>query len=38
MVVFDDGNAVLKTLTFEQPTAWLATQLERDPNSGTASG
>jgi aminopeptidase N len=32
MVVFDDGNAVLKTLTFEQPTAWLATQLERDPD------
>ena len=32
MVVFDDGNAVLKTLTFDQPTAWLATQLERDPD------
>ena len=30
MVVFDDGNAVLKTLTFNQPTAWLATQLKRD--------
>lgn len=30
MVVFDDGNAVLKTLHFEQPTAWLATQLRRD--------
>jgi aminopeptidase N len=30
MVVFDDGNAVLKTLHFEQPTAWLATQLQRD--------
>ncbi|HEY6059599.1 MAG TPA: M1 family aminopeptidase [Gemmatimonadales bacterium] len=32
MVIFDDGNAVLKTLTFEQPTAWLANQLERDPD------
>ena len=30
MVVFDDGNAILKRLTFDQPTAWLATQLERD--------
>ena len=30
MVVFDDGNRILKTLTFDQPTAWLATQLERD--------
>ncbi|HTI06431.1 MAG TPA: M1 family metallopeptidase [Gemmatimonadales bacterium] len=32
MVVFDDGNGILKRLTFEQPTAWLATQLDRDPN------
>jgi aminopeptidase N len=32
MVIFDDGNAVLKTLTFDQPTAWLANQLERDPD------
>lgn len=32
MVVFDDGNRMLKTLDFEQPTAWLATQLERDPD------
>jgi len=32
MVVFDDGNAVLKTLAFDQPTAWLATQLRRDPD------
>src|SRR5712691_7542012 len=32
MVVFDDGNAILKRLTFEQPTTWLAMQLERDPN------
>lgn len=30
MVVFDDGNRVLKRLTFDQPTAWLATQLSRD--------
>ena len=30
MVVFDDGNHVLKNLTFEQPTAWLVTQLRRD--------
>ena len=30
MVVFDDGNTVLKTLSFDQPTAWLATQLRRD--------
>jgi aminopeptidase N len=29
MVVFDDGNRVLKTLRFDQPTAWLATQLAR---------
>ena len=32
MVIFDDGNAVLKELTFEQPTAWLATELQRDAN------
>jgi hypothetical protein len=32
MVVFDDGNAILKQLTFDQPTAWLAIQLQRDPN------
>lgn len=30
MVAFDDGNRVLKTLTFDQPTAWLATQLQHD--------
>jgi len=30
MVVFDDGNTILKELTFDQPTSWLATQLERD--------
>ncbi len=32
MVIFDDGDAVLKSLTFPQPTAWLATQLARDPD------
>jgi aminopeptidase N len=32
MVVVDNGNAILKTLDFAQPTAWLATQLERDPD------
>ena len=32
MVVFDDGNDVLKTLVFDQPTTWLATQLRRDPD------
>jgi HEAT repeat protein len=32
MVIFDDGNAILKQLSFAQPTAWLATQLQRDPN------
>src|SRR5207249_3794707 len=32
MVVFDDGNTILKELTFEQPTSWLATQLKRDPD------
>jgi aminopeptidase N len=30
MVVFDENNAMLKTLTFEQPTLWLATQLVHD--------
>lgn len=32
MVVFDDDNAVVKSLTFDQPTAWLATQLRREPD------
>jgi aminopeptidase N len=32
MVIFDDGNAVLKSLTFDEPTAWLAEQLRRDPD------
>lgn len=30
MVIFDDGNRLLKTLTFDQPTEWLAAQLQRD--------
>ncbi len=30
MVVFDADNAVVKTLDFTQPTAWLATQLVRE--------
>lgn len=32
MIVFDDGNHVLKKLTFEQPSQQLATQLRRDPD------
>jgi aminopeptidase N len=32
MVVFDDGNRILKTLKFDQPTAWLVTQLQREPD------
>ena len=32
MVILDERNEVLKELEFEQPTAWLATQLERDQN------
>jgi aminopeptidase N len=32
MVVFDESNQLLKSLTFEQPTSWLATQLTRDPD------
>ena len=32
MVVFDDGNTILKELTFDQPTPWLATALKRDPD------
>src|SRR5437867_2885856 len=32
MVVFDDGNTILKELTFDQPTPWLAAQLKRDPD------
>jgi aminopeptidase N len=30
MVVFDDDNTILKTLAFDQPTNWLATQLAHD--------
>jgi len=30
MVVFDDGNTILKKLSFDQPTPWLATQLRED--------
>ena len=32
MVVFDDGNTILKRLTFAQPTTWLAAQLDQDPD------
>jgi aminopeptidase N len=32
MVVFDEGNAIVKALDFPQPTAWLANQLARDPD------
>ncbi|MEP6571401.1 MAG: M1 family aminopeptidase [Gemmatimonadota bacterium] len=32
MVIFDDGNTILKKLSFEQPTDWLAHQLAADPN------
>ncbi|HEU4643883.1 MAG TPA: M1 family aminopeptidase, partial [Gemmatimonadaceae bacterium] len=32
MVVFDDGNRVLKQLRFDEPSPWLATQLGRDPD------
>jgi aminopeptidase N len=32
MVVFDENNTMLKTLTFEQPTGWLASQLSLDPD------
>ncbi len=30
MVIFDDGNTILKSLSFSQPTPWLATQLAHD--------
>lgn len=32
MVIFDDGNTLLKRLAFDQPTTWLAAQLSHDPN------
>ena len=37
MVAFDDENAVLKTLSFHQPTPWLANLLHRHPNLWTRS-
>jgi aminopeptidase N len=30
MVIFDDGNGILKRLSFDQPTVWLAAQLSHD--------
>ncbi len=32
MVVFDDGNHILKTLQFDQPVPWLVAQLGHDTN------
>lgn len=32
MVIFDADNTILKRLTFPQPTLWLATQVEKDPD------
>jgi aminopeptidase N len=32
MVIFDDGNRMLKTLTFNQPVSWLAEELRHDDN------
>jgi aminopeptidase N len=32
MVVFDDENRMLKSLRFDQPTSWLATQVAKAPN------
>ncbi len=32
MVIFDDNNQILKKLTFDQPSAWLAQQLSHDPD------
>jgi aminopeptidase N len=32
MVVFDEGNTILKQLTFDQPSTWLAAQLSHDPD------
>jgi HEAT repeat protein len=29
-VVFDDGDAIVKTVQFEQPTAWLVAQMQRE--------
>ncbi|HEY4321627.1 MAG TPA: M1 family aminopeptidase [Gemmatimonadales bacterium] len=30
MVIFDDGNHILKSLTFDEPVAWLVEQLHQD--------
>lgn len=35
MVVFDDGNTILKKLEFPQPTEWLATQLAKEKDLWT---
>jgi len=32
MVVFDEGNTIVKALDFPEPTAWLATQVAHDPD------
>ncbi len=32
MVIFDDGNRILKSLDFDQPVAWLVAQLRQDAN------
>lgn len=32
MVVFDDGNHILKSLDFDQPVAWLTAQFQHDAN------
>jgi aminopeptidase N len=32
MVIFDDGNHVLKSLDFPEPTSWLVAQLAHDQN------
>ena len=37
MVAFDDSNAVLKTLSFHQPTPWLANLLHRHHDLWTRS-
>src|SRR5947207_3049607 len=37
MVVFDDGNTILKELTFDQPTSWLATQLRADSTASDSA-
>ncbi len=32
MVVFDDGNRMLKALAFDQPVSWLVAELQHDDN------